>query len=130
MLSEVSADESAVSAAAGDRSALARAMLHFSEAPESGASVGVDPARVDYLLGDGPGWRFPTLMCAAAFALLALVVTVAILVGREAAGSATLEPPFLSAQPCIVMLALIPGATGLIGVWVAHGLRRAPRTLG
>ena len=54
MLAEVSADESAVSAAAGDRSALARAMLSFSEGPKAGASAGVDPARVDYLLGEAP----------------------------------------------------------------------------
>src|SRR5579864_9450807 len=108
MLTEVSADQSAVSAAAGDRSALARAMLSFSDATEAAGSAGVDPARVDHLLGEAPGWRFPALMCTAAIALLGLVATVAILVGKEAAGSATLDPPFLSTQPCVVMLALIP----------------------
>jgi Zn-dependent protease with chaperone function len=130
MLAEVSADESAVSAAAGDRSALARAMLSFTEAAEVGGSAGVDPVRVDYLLGEGPGWRFPALMCAAALALLALLVTLAILVGREAAGSATLDPPFLSAQPCVVMLALIPCAAGLVAIRVGRARRRpgSPRT--
>jgi len=127
MLAEVSADESAVSAAAGDRSALARAMLSFSEGPKAGASAGVDPARVDYLLGEAPGWRFPVLMCTAALALLALVVALAILVGREAAGSATLDPPFLSAQPCVVMLALIPCAAGLIAIRARRVLRRPDR---
>ena len=127
LLAEVSADETAVRAAAGDRSALARAMLSFSEAPEASNSFGVDPARVDYLLGEAPGWRFPALMCTAALALLALVVTVAILVGREAAGSATLEPPFLSAQPCVVMLALIPCAVGLIAIRVGRAPRRTGR---
>jgi hypothetical protein len=114
MLAELSADESAVSAASGDRSALARAMLSFSDGPDASGSAGVDPARVDYLLGEPPGWRFPALMCAAGLGLLALVVTLAILVGREAAGSATLDPPFLSAQPCVVMLALIPCGIALI----------------
>ena len=114
ILAEVSADQSAVSDAAGDRSALARAMLSFTDAPEETGSSGVDPARVDYLLGEPPGWRFPTLMCSAAVALLALVVTIAILVGGEATGSATLDPPFLSAQPCVVMLALIPCGIVLI----------------
>ena len=123
VLAEVSADESAVRAAAGDRSALARAMLSFSDASESGGTSGIDPARVDYLLGEPPGWRFPALLCAAAVALLALVVTLALLVGREATGSATLAPPFLSAQPCIVMLALIPCGIGLI----AAGLALTPR---
>jgi Zn-dependent protease with chaperone function len=122
LLAEASADESAVSAAEGDRSAVARAILSFSD-PEAGGSAGVDPARVDYLLGDAPGWRFPALMCAAALALLAIVMTSAILVGREAAGSATLDPPFLSAQPCVVMLALIPCAAGLIAARVGRVLR-------
>jgi Zn-dependent protease with chaperone function len=127
MLAEVSADERAVSAAAGDRSAVARAMLSFSDGPEAGGSAGVDPARVDYLLGEAPGWRFPALTCAVALALLAIVATLAILVGREAAGSATLDPPFLSAQPCIVMLALIPGAAGLVAVRAGRALRRPAR---
>jgi hypothetical protein len=61
-------------------------------------------------------------MCAAGLGLLALVVTLAILVGREAAGSATLDPPFLSAQPCVVMLALIPCGIALI----ARRVRRLP----
>jgi VIT1/CCC1 family predicted Fe2+/Mn2+ transporter len=53
----------------------------------------VDPTRVDYLLGEAPGWRFPALMCTAAIALLALVVTVAILVGKEAARSILRSSP-------------------------------------
>jgi Zn-dependent protease with chaperone function len=112
MLTEVSADETALAAASGDRSALARAMLSFGDAP--GSSSGIDPVRVEYLLGEPPSWRFPALLCAAAVALLALVATVAILITREAVGSATLATPFLSAQPCVVMLALIPCAVGLV----------------
>jgi BlaR1 peptidase M56 len=121
MLAEVSADESAVGAAAGDPSPLARAMLSFTEAP---GSAGVDPARVDYLLGEAPAWRFPTVTCVAALALLTLVVTVAILAGREAAGSATLDPPFLSAQPCVVMLALIPCAIARIAARLGRSVRQ------
>jgi beta-lactamase regulating signal transducer with metallopeptidase domain len=115
-LVELSADESAISAAAGNRSALARAMLTFTDSAETGDSFGVDPARVDYLLGEPPNWRFPAIMCLAAVALLALVVAAAVLAGSEAAGSATLAPPFLSAQPCIVVLAVIPAAVGFLAV--------------
>ena len=84
---------------------------------------------------EAPGWRFPVLMCAAALALLAIVMALAIVVGREAAGSATLDPPFLSAQPCVVMLALIPRAAGLIATRARRVLRRpgrprAPLSLG
>jgi hypothetical protein len=114
VLAEVSADESAVAAAAGDRSALARAMLSFDDASYNGEPSGIDPVRVDYLLGAPLSWRFPAVMFGAAVALLALIVTATILVGRAAAGSATLDPPVLSTQPCIVTLALIPCGIGLM----------------
>src|SRR5690349_19718591 len=69
-------------------------MLTFSDVSEAGDSVGIDPARVDYLLGEPPRWRFPATLCIVAIGLLALIVTTAVLVGREAAGTATLAPPF------------------------------------
>ena len=121
LLAELSADETAVRGAAGDRSALARAMLAFDDAHETS---GVDPVRVDYLLGEPPGWRFPLLMFAVAVVVLALVATLAVLLAREASGSATLAPPVLSAQPCIALLALIPGGAGII---LATTLRRRRR---
>jgi hypothetical protein len=40
------------------------------------------------------------------------LVTLALLAAQTARGSATLAPPLVSAQPCIVMLALIP--TGVL----------------
>jgi hypothetical protein len=124
LLAELGADESAVADQSSGRSALAGAMLSFSEVPDGDGSAGLDPARVDVLLGQPPSWRFPAMLCLAAAALLAIIVTTAILVGREAAGSATLAPPFLSAQPCIVMLALIPWAIGLGAVLLIRILRR------
>jgi BlaR1 peptidase M56 len=123
-LAEMSADESAVNSASGNRSALARAMLSFTDASAAGDSVGIDPARVDYLLGEVPSWRFPATMCLAAIALLALVVATAVLAGSEAAGTATLAPPFLSAQPCVVVLAIVPAAIGLVAIRLG---RRKPR---
>jgi len=33
-------------------------MLAFSDAPACGGSGGIDPARIDYLLGEAPNWRF------------------------------------------------------------------------
>lgn len=113
-LAELSADESAVSAAPANRSALARAMLSFSENPASAHCTGVDPARVDYLLGDPPSWRFPALLCIAIAATIALLATVILLIGQAASGSATLALPFLSRQPCIVVLAAIPTALGIL----------------
>jgi BlaR1 peptidase M56 len=125
-LAELSADESAVSVAPANRSALARAMLSFSDAPASPDSSGIDPARVDYLLGDPPSWRFPVLVCLAAASVLLLLVAVAVLAGQVASGSATLALPFLSHQPCIVVLAAIPATLGVLGANYRRRLRPGP----
>lgn len=109
-LAELSADESAVGAAPANRSALARAMLTFADCPPSGDSTGVDPVRVDYLLGEPLSWRFPALLCFALAATIALLAAVALLIGRVASGGVTLAVPFLSRQPCVVVLASIPAA--------------------
>lgn len=122
-LAEISADESAIVAAPEHRSALARAMLRFMDSPKADESAGVDPARVDHLLGEPASWRFPALMFLVGVLLLVLLAAVAFLAGQEAAGSASLAPPFLSAQPCVIVLALIP--TGLAGLAIA--VRRARR---
>jgi hypothetical protein len=129
-LAELSADESAVDGLPANRSALARAMLSFSDAPTSGGGGGggIDAARIDYLLGEPPSWRFPALLCAAAVGVLALLVAVAVLAGQVASGSATLALPFLSRQPCILVLAVIPAALGVLAANLARRLRlRSPR---
>jgi hypothetical protein len=119
-LAELSADESAVNAGAENRSALARAMLSFSDEAESGETAGIDPARVDSLLGEPPNWRFPALLCLAGLSVLALITAFAVLAGQVASGSATLAAPFLSSRPCIVVLAMIPAALSLIVLQLAR----------
>jgi hypothetical protein len=123
-LAELGADERAIAAGKENRSALARAMLSFSEDTDTGGSVGIDPARVDHLLGEPSSWRFPALLFVSALAVLALVATVASLASEVASGSATLAPPFLSDQPCVVMLGLIPATVGLVALWLARPTRR------
>lgn len=123
-LAELGADESAMNAGPDSRSALARAMLTFSESSPTGGSVGIDPGRVDHLLGEPPDWRFPTLLCLAAAVVIGLLGTIAVLAGQLAAGSATLAPPFLSHQPCVVILALIPAVVVLGCAGSARWLRR------
>jgi BlaR1 peptidase M56 len=126
-LAELSADESAVDGVPAQRSALARAMLSFSDAPTGGGG-GIDPARIDYLLGEPPSWRFPSLLCVVAMGVVALLVAVAVLAGRVASGSATLAFPFLSRQPCILVLAMLPAALGLLAAGLGRRLRvRSPR---
>jgi hypothetical protein len=118
ILAEISADESAIQASPANRPALARAMLNFSESDASDGRVRLDPERVDHLLGEPPSWRFPTLVFLGAAFLLTLLGATAALAGQEATGAASLAPPFLSAQPCVVVLALLPAgiAVGAIGV--------------
>jgi hypothetical protein len=126
-LAELSADEGAIRAAPANRSGLARAMLSFSDSSTDEQPVGFDPARVDYLLGEPPSWRFPALLCLSAAAVLALLAAVAVLAGRIAAGTATLAPPFLSSQPCITVLAALPAALALIAWSGARRLLAARR---
>jgi Zn-dependent protease with chaperone function len=108
-LSEIGADDAA-RAEGVERSALAAAMLSFSEAAGAGP-IGIDPERVDNLLGE--------LTAVVLIVLLALLV----LAGRVANGSATLAPPFLSSQPCVVVLALLPAAALAAGAARLRGWR-------
>ena len=126
-LAEISADEAAVFTTGGDRSGLASAMLSFSQAGSADA-VGIDPERIDYLLGERIQWRFPLALCLGTAAALSLLIALAVLAAHAAAGSATLAPPFLSSQPCVAVLAMIPAAAGLTGVAFAH-TRRTPQVV-
>jgi uncharacterized integral membrane protein len=113
---ELGADESATRSGPHGRKALARAMLAFLETDAGG----VDPGRLDYLFGETRSWRFPVVLCAAAICVISLLIVVSLLAGRVAAGSATLAPPFISGQPCVLMLAMIAAAILLIPAYLAR----------
>jgi hypothetical protein len=121
-LAEMSADEAAVLAGGGDGGALASAMLEFAEA--DGGGSGIAPERVDHLLGERVQWRFPVALCLGAAAVLSLFISLAALAAQGAVGSATLAPPFLSSQPCVVVLAMIPAVAGLARLAYANGWRQ------
>jgi hypothetical protein len=127
-LAELSADERAIAAAPENRAALARAMLSFAERSLADDPTGLDPERVDHLLGDPPAWRFPLLLCVLAFTVLGLLAAVGVLAGRIATGSATLAPPFLSRQPCVVMLAVLPALVVLIALALGRQAAITDRT--
>jgi Zn-dependent protease with chaperone function len=112
-LAELSADESVVLGAGGNRTALARAMLNFTQAP----GQGFDADRVDYLLGEPPAWRFPVAAWAGAAGVIVAILLVALLAGQVASGSASLALPLLSRQPCVVTLALIGAALVALAAW-------------
>jgi Zn-dependent protease with chaperone function len=127
-LAEIGADEAAVAAAGGERAALASAMLTFSEESGDGAA-GLAPERVDYLVGERLRWRFPLALVLIVCFCLAALVTLAVLAAETARGSATLAPPLVSAQPCIVMLALVPAGVALIGLLCVRTRSRPTRFL-
>jgi hypothetical protein len=121
-LAELSADEGAIAAGPEHRAALARAMLSFSEHSRPDDPSGLDPERIDHLLGEPPSWRFPLLLCLLALCVLGLLAAAGVLAGHIAAGSATLAPPFLSRQPCVMVLATIPALLGLVALDVRRRL--------
>jgi hypothetical protein len=123
-LAELNADDYAAQASLTGREALARAMLAFADAPGAPVGAGIDPARADALLGQAPDWRFPAILCLTAAGVLTVLILVGVLAGRIAAGVATLDLPFLSAQPCVLVLAVIPAALG----WAAWRLIRLRST--
>jgi Zn-dependent protease with chaperone function len=111
MLAELAADEHAVATNGGNSSALASAMLAF-----EGSRIA--PERVDRLVGGHTfDWRVPVavaLTSALGVAGLALLVWQ---LARHAVLQTTLGLPLLSAQPCIVVLALVPLLSGAVGIW-------------
>jgi Zn-dependent protease with chaperone function len=109
-LAELAADEHAVAALGGDTSPLAGAMLAF-------ADNGIAPERVDHISGHTPDWSLPialTALSAAGAGALALLVWQ---LARHAILQTTLGLPLLSAQPCVVILALVPLAGTALGMW-------------
>jgi Zn-dependent protease with chaperone function len=119
-LAEIGADEAAVAAAGGDPTALASAMLRFSDADGSGGE-GLAPERIDHLVGPAPVWRFPFVALLFTCVGLGALVALTALLAATARGSATLEMPFVSAQPCVVMLALVPAGVAVAGLVSARG---------
>jgi hypothetical protein len=123
-VAEIAADEAAVAARGGDRAALAGAMLRFSESGD-GAKAAVAPERIDHLVGEGRPWRFPTAVCLAIGSGLAGVGALAVFAAETASATATLSPPLISSQPCVLMLASVPAAVISAGALSAHRQARA-----
>lgn len=106
-LAEARADDAAVQAAAGDRAALASALLAFeTDAPPG--SAGISPERVDALLGVRVQKRVPTGLMTASVAVLALGIVLVWRASAVASADATFNLPVVSSQPCMLVLALLP----------------------
>jgi Zn-dependent protease with chaperone function len=121
-LAEARADDAAVQAAAGDRAALASALLAF-EADGPPGSAGISPERVDALLGVRVQKRIPTGLIAASVAVLALGIVLVWRASVVASADATFNLPVVSSQPCMLVLALLPGVASLAALAGRNVLR-------
>lgn len=115
-LAELGADDAAVKAAGGRPTALAGAMVTFHDSTHPVGSVGIAPGRIDRLMGREVVWRAPILVVGCAVVTALLLGGLAWRVGRSALIETTLSPPFFSRQPCIVVLALLPGTLAFAAV--------------
>lgn len=111
-LAELNADGAAVRASGGP-APLASALLTF-----EASGAGIPPERVDALLGQRISWRPPWGLLAASLCSLLSLSALVWTTSQGASAWATFNLPFLSSQPCLAMLTLLP----LLGVAV---LRRA-----
>jgi hypothetical protein len=117
-LAEVNADRAAVQASAGHQTPLASALLVFDASAPPGAS-GISPARVDSLLGQPARWRVPIWLMAASLAAVSALSVLTWQASGVASVQATFNVPFVSSQPCVVMITLLP----LMRCLVAFGRR-------
>ena len=104
-VAELRADRAAV--ALGGVAPLATAMLSFAAGP-GGEVAGISPERVDSLLGRTPEWRLPWLPLGLGLTALAVPAALAWRATSGASVRATLNLPLVSAQPCVLVLALVP----------------------
>jgi Peptidase family M48 len=115
-LAELNADGAAVQANAGRRGPLASALLVFDASAPPGVS-GISSARVDSLLGEPVRWRLPFSLMAASLAGLSALSVLIWQVSGVASVRATFNVPFLSSQPCVVMLIVLPLLGCLAALW-------------
>jgi Zn-dependent protease with chaperone function len=104
-LGELAADEAAVNALHA-RAPLASALLKFSEPePVPEAVVGIDPERVDNLMGDDRAgrWRLPRTLLGRSVLVLGAMGGLVLLVWHGLLDP-TLELPFLLAAVCMVLM--------------------------
>jgi hypothetical protein len=104
-LGELAADEAAVQTLHG-RAPLASALLKFSEPEPSPTSVvGIDPERVDHLMGDtrASHWRLPRTLFGRSMLVLAAMSGLVLLVWHGIVDP-TLEFPLLLAAACMALM--------------------------
>jgi hypothetical protein len=126
-LAELNADRAAVQASAGRQGPLASALLVFDAGAPPGVS-GISSARVDSLLGEPVPWRFPVWLLAASLVTLSALSVLIWQVSEVASIRATLDMPFLSSEPCVVMVLMLPLLVGVVAFrrWRRAGVINRP----
>jgi hypothetical protein len=117
---ELAADEAAIRADSGSPTALASAMLAFQDSTRPEQSVGIAPERVDHMLGRHVPPPLPLVGLGLACATAGLIALLAVLAQGVAVAHLTLNLPLLSSQPCVAVLALIPGLLGTLAARSLH----------
>lgn len=102
-VAELNADGAAVRVGAGGSAALASALLAF-----DASGAGISPERVDSLLGHSIGWRRPWWLMSASLVALSSSLSLTWGASQAASARATFNLPFLSSQPCLAMLTVVP----------------------
>jgi hypothetical protein len=110
-VAELNADHAAVRASTGRQSPLASALLVFDASAPPG-TTGISPERVDSLLGQPSRWRLPLRPMTASLAALCALSLLIWQASEVASARATFGLPFLSSQPCIVIMTLLLMACG------------------
>jgi hypothetical protein len=127
-LIELAADDAAVTAGRGNPAPLAAALLALT-ADGRTRGVGIDPERVDQLAGGAKPARLPLVAVATSLlSIMALLAALFVPAGPVEL-HASLAVPFLSSQPCVLVLAALPGllaAAAATLFWRVRPRIRAP----
>jgi Peptidase family M48 len=105
-LAELSADQAAVAASAGEKAPLASALLVFDQAAPGEAGA-VAAARVDSLLGEPPPESVPWRLVIASTGALAGLGALIWRISEVASARASFNLPVLSSRPCIAIMSSI-----------------------
>jgi len=120
-LAEIAADEAAVATTHGP-AALASALVAFDAEV---AGIGIEPERVDQLLGKRAAWELPAALLIGAAVTLAALVVVVVRIG-QATGHASIGLPELLAQACMFAMAVVPVIAAAAALLLGRRLVRAP----
>jgi Zn-dependent protease with chaperone function len=118
---ELDADDAAIAASGGDRAALASAMVAFDSRARPVGAMGIAPERVDHLLGRPAPWRLPSGLVVVGALTVAAMLVASWAAGQHALVRTSLAVPGLSRQPCVLVLAGVPG---LLATMTVGWLRR------